>query len=594
MLTGWQDKDANFPPPLKDLYEERPQLKGPPEAALARRAKSYTDFYHVARAQITKEAKKLREGERKALKSPNTGDSDKHNSNSYDAYDDELLDASLEEFQLYHDQLALSERHLDNLLEGTAAALDLLEDLSDSFKEVDAETTSFQARCADSLEEQKQLRDLVEEVGTNLQYYTQLEPITRRLNAPGASNILGDDSLVEIMSSLDACIEFMRTHPEHRESETYLNRYQALLTRALSLLQLVFTNSIRSKTSEARAIMGKAAKLNTTTLYLIQDPDTHPTGHRLQRSMEHIIYMARPILDPSIKHNPRPGHDAPTVYHNVFRQLMEEYIGARQLLIGEALGKILTGTIAEDHDAKADFGKYARACLNTTLEVCMNEYTKYALFFTATAENKSAAMADFDRVWRTQHSLNTYAEGLCAQAFKVLEPSIQGAETATASQLALWIDNYVASADGGDDMSSYGPYTVDGTFELKAHLASQLKKLTTEVIFARIKDKLYNKVSRFFPKPEDLRPREPTDEELTNGQISLVLEGHAEEMKDADMDIRAHKALGDGFSNAYKPLKTGIHLLILNNDLSFDSSTGSVSISIHYLMDITNICPGYG
>lgn len=553
-------------------------LKGPPPATVARRAKSYTDFYHVARAHITKETKKLRAEERRAYKALSNEDPGSHTYTCYDAYDEQLLDASLEDFQLYRDQLALSERHLDNLLEDTTGVLDLLQNLGDSFKEVEEQTAASQARCEDLLEEQRHLKHLAEEVGTDLQYYTQLEPITRRLNAPGASNILGDDSLVEIMSSLDACIEFMRTHPEHKESETYLTRYQALLTRTLSLLQMIFTNSVRSKTSEARAILNKAAKLNTTTLYLIQDPDTHPTGHRLQRSIEHIVYMSRPVFDPAIKHTPRPGHDAPSVYYNVYRQLMEEYIGARRTLIGDALGQILSGTIAEDYDAKIDFGRYARACLNTTLEVCMNEYMKYALFFSATAENKLAAMADFYRIWKTQQSLNTYTEGLCTQAFKVLEPSIQRAETATASQLALWIDNYVSSADGDIDGSSYGAYTVDGVFELKAHLASQLKNLTTQVIFARIKDILYSNVSRFFPKREDLSPRKPTQEELANGNKSPVLSGTAEVVNDEDMDRRAHEALGDGFSNAYAPLKTGVHLLILNNDLSFDSTAGHVSL----------------
>lgn len=527
--------------------------------------------------------KKLRIEERKQLKTPKDEEPTPHEHYYSGIFDDELLDASLEEFQLYRDQLLLSERHLDNLLEDTSGALDLLAHLSDSFKEVEDQTSAFQARCHDLLEEQKRLRDLAEEVGTDLQYYTQLEPNTRRLNAPGASNILGDDSIVEIMSSLDACIEFMRSHPEHKESESYLTRYQSLLTKTLSLVQLVFTNAVRSKTSEARAILAKAAKLNTTTLYLIQDPDTHPTGHRLQRSMEHIIYMAKPLFDPTIKHVARQVHDAPTLYYNIFRQLMEEYIAARKGLVGDALSQILVGTIAEEYNAKTDFARYARACLNTTLEVCINEYMKYALFFTATAENKAAAMSEYYRLWRTQQGLNMYSEGLCKQAFKVLEPSIQRAETTTATQLALWLDNYVSNAELNDDVSAYGSYSNDGNFELKAHLAGQLKKLTTEVIFGRIKEFLYANVTRFFPKPDDLKPTKSIEQSRANGKA--VTNGtKEEEPADADMDGRAQKALGDGFSNAYAPLKTGIHLLILNNDLSFDTSTGSVSLQPHFVL----------
>jgi hypothetical protein len=52
------------------------------------------------------------------------------------------------------------------------------------------------------------------------------------------------------------------------------------------------------------------------------------------------------------------------------------------------------------------------------------------------------------------------------------------------------------------------------------------------------------------------------------------------EPADTDIDGRAYKALGDGFSNSYKPLKTGAQLLILNNDLTFDANIGMVSLSL--------------
>jgi hypothetical protein len=114
--------------------------------------------------------------------------------------------------RLYRDQLALSERHLDNLLDDTSLALDLLAGLSDSFKSVEAQTTAFQAQCEGLLVEQKRLKLLSDEVEADLKCYAYLEPITRRLNAPGASSILGDDGFFEILTNLDSCIEFMIEH----------------------------------------------------------------------------------------------------------------------------------------------------------------------------------------------------------------------------------------------------------------------------------------------------------------------------------------------------------------------------------------------
>jgi conserved oligomeric Golgi complex subunit 3 len=111
--------------------------------------------------------------------------------------------------RLYRDQLAISERHLDNLLDDTSSGLSLLGSLSDAFKSVEAQTTAFQAQCEGLLAEQKRLKLLSSEVDTGLKCYSYLEPITRRLNAPGASTILGDDGFFEILTNLGDCIEFM-------------------------------------------------------------------------------------------------------------------------------------------------------------------------------------------------------------------------------------------------------------------------------------------------------------------------------------------------------------------------------------------------
>lgn len=108
--------------------------------------------------------------------------------------------------------MALSERHLDTLLNDTKGALDLLASLSESFKTVELETTAFQAQCEDLLAEQKRLRDLADEVGTDLQYYAYLEPLTRRLNAPGAGRLVRSDDFLDILLNLNTCIDFMDEH----------------------------------------------------------------------------------------------------------------------------------------------------------------------------------------------------------------------------------------------------------------------------------------------------------------------------------------------------------------------------------------------
>ena len=108
--------------------------------------------------------------------------------------------------------MALSERHLSSLLENTTSALDLLATLSESFKSVESQTTAFQAQCEDLLAEQKRLRELADEVGTDLQYYAYLEPLTRRLNAPGAGRLVKGDDFLDMLANLNTCIDFMDRH----------------------------------------------------------------------------------------------------------------------------------------------------------------------------------------------------------------------------------------------------------------------------------------------------------------------------------------------------------------------------------------------
>lgn len=113
---------------------------------------------------------------------------------------------------MYKDQLNVSERHLDNLLDGTTQALNLLAKLSESFKTVDHQTTAFQAQCEDLLVEQKRIRDLANELGADLQYYAYLEPLTRRLNTATGSRLVKSDDFLDVLVNLNTCIDFMDEH----------------------------------------------------------------------------------------------------------------------------------------------------------------------------------------------------------------------------------------------------------------------------------------------------------------------------------------------------------------------------------------------
>ncbi|KAI2616938.1 Sec34-like family protein [Hypomontagnella submonticulosa] len=250
-------KQPDVVEPLEELFEESETSLDPPEPTLSRRAKSYSDFYHVVRAQLFKDGaskKKRRKVKERNLDALMVEKLEKHTLRQelpqLESLDTQLIEASQQEYLLYRDQLEMTERHLDTLIRDANGALDLLTSLADSFRAVESQTSSFQAQCDDLLSEERRLQKLADDVGTDLHYYAYLDGVTRRLNAPGASRLVNHENFGEILTNLDACIDFMVKHPEYRDAESYLARYQSLLTKALHLLEVGFTGHLDRISSE--------------------------------------------------------------------------------------------------------------------------------------------------------------------------------------------------------------------------------------------------------------------------------------------------------------------------------------------------------
>lgn len=208
---------------LENVYEDIENTNTPPEPSLVRRAASYSDFYHVVKAQISKDealkrkktARKERQWEGLDLSEGDHGRRRRNQERSFtldESLDKQLLETSQEDYSLYRDQLTLTDRHLDNLIDDANSTLKLLTTLSNSFKAVKSQTSTFRSQCEDLLNEQKRLEKLAHDVGTDLHYYQYLDNATRRLNAPGASRMVDDDSFGDMVEDIDSCIVFMSKH----------------------------------------------------------------------------------------------------------------------------------------------------------------------------------------------------------------------------------------------------------------------------------------------------------------------------------------------------------------------------------------------
>ncbi|KAK4218419.1 Sec34-like family-domain-containing protein [Rhypophila decipiens] len=245
---------------LSALYENREDTASPPSPTLIPRAHSWSDLAGIANARPTKNPISTQHPRNHnvhfqldalTLCPSETVDwAMGKDEIEGEATTDDLLQASLQEYSLYHGQLEMTERHLGTLVEDADSALRILESLCKSFRTVEEQTTSFRSQCDDLLTEQKRLEVLAEEVGTDLHYYAYLDNVLRRLNAPGAGRLVDDEAFGEVLTSLDSCIAFMTKNNHYRDAESYLARYQSLLTKALHLLEVGFTNRLEKVSGE--------------------------------------------------------------------------------------------------------------------------------------------------------------------------------------------------------------------------------------------------------------------------------------------------------------------------------------------------------
>lgn len=189
---------------------------------MARRAQSYSDFHDAVKAVLgpvddgkAESAQKWsqRSKDVEHIKPKGTAiQSELDFAGWYNELERGLLDSSHDDYAAYQTQLELSHSHLDSLLSDTTSTLSLLASLTESFKEVEVQTTIFQKQCEGLLDEQKRIEGLADDLDHNLKYYNFLEPVTRRLNAPGAGNFVRSKEFSEMLARLDECLSYMAAH----------------------------------------------------------------------------------------------------------------------------------------------------------------------------------------------------------------------------------------------------------------------------------------------------------------------------------------------------------------------------------------------
>ncbi|KAK4653700.1 Golgi transport complex subunit 3 [Podospora pseudocomata] len=534
--SGHQRKKSLLQPPngvdnvdgagsLPVLFEDQEDTNSPPEPTLSRRAKSYSDFYDIVKAQIggkphhkKKKGRRIRHGrtwealgvpESVAAKLPVEQD-------AHDAeLDKELLEASQQEFLLYHDQLVMTERHLGTLVEDANSALKVLESLSQSFRAVDDQTSSFKAQCDDLLTEQKRLQKLADDVGTDLHYYAYLDNVSRRLNAPGAGRLVEDDTFADILSSLDSCIAFMTKNTTYRDAESYLARYQALLTKALHLLEVGFTNRLNRVSAEiSKQILATRSESARHALAYGRFEETLLESYSLIPNIQTVI---RNVYDQN-------GHPQTAlnwdIYANTANNIFHAYWAVRERDLKPLIQSDLDAFRSE---AKESVETAARNFVKQCYERSYNEASLFRKIFAIETQYSTDPKSAFTAL-KSSHAGSLVTGTNVAPVATNLQSVLHNSDLRTVCNITGWVTNEYLLLDFDEDETPF----VAHCRELTARLLTEHLWTFTDALFEA---EISKSITKAAVAPDSLKIGPVTN--------------------------------NDSSSNAFPPIKRAIELLVM-------------------------------
>lgn len=468
---------------VPEAFGEGDTWSGPPKATLARRAQSYSDFYEAVTAYRRKEQARERtrslDSQRHAVPNHNVEaefDAD------FSSLENQLLEQSHADYQVYHEQLELSASHLETLLASTSSTLDLLSKLSDSFRSVETQTDAFRQQCESLISEQQRLSTLADNVEENARYYTYLEPMTRRLNAPGAANLVQGSDFPEMLSNLDNCLAYMESHPKHKESATYRSRYRLLLTRALTLIRHHFTKSLGDIAADiSKRIQGGQLKETTHSALLyakfrVPAPELKSLGLEIQK-------RAVPTPDDvDVGREPE--------YASLLRELYQSYSATRGRLILPLVSKKMAELASTPQ--QADVLTFAKASISFMRGICLDEYELWFEWF-----ESDGALYDF-------------LESLIETMYDYLRPKvIHETKLEKLCELCSMVQGRYMDADSEEDDESAvlspmgnGPPS-SRRLDFAGLVQPALEDAQTRLVFLAL-SALRDGIENYRPKPEDL------------------------------------------------------------------------------------------
>ncbi|XP_053667552.1 conserved oligomeric Golgi complex subunit 3 [Anopheles marshallii] len=389
----------------------------------------------------------------------------------YNSIDAEILEHFDDVYMEYYEQLRSRTNECDQMLQEIDVSLESLRQLTQEFNFVSEKTSSLHRASESLLQDQTRLSDTGDEIKKRLKYFTQAESISQRLHNPTFS--VSNDTFVDILNTIDDCIEYMRVNPSFSEASTYAVKYRACLAKATQMMKTYVFGILSNATAQVLAPKGPGVPRSLEALDQpkIGDPTADAAFvlfyGKFQASSPRIKRITG-LIEDRLDRNPD--------YEQLLGELHQSYLTQRATIMRSGVDQAIKD-LAKKH--KGDHCALVRSACAFMVHICQDEHRLFYQFFA-----KQSAQ------------LIIYMEGLCTILYDTLRPYIIRIDhLETLAEICS-----ILKVEMLDEHVSYSPESL----EAFAKIVYQLLQDVQERIGFRAQNYLESDIRNYRPSAGDL------------------------------------------------------------------------------------------
>ncbi|XP_058130062.1 conserved oligomeric Golgi complex subunit 3 isoform X1 [Anopheles ziemanni] len=317
----------------------------------------------------------------------------------YNSIDAEILEHFDDVYLEYYEQLRSRAGECDHMLKEIDVSLESLGKLTQEFNFVSEKTSSLHEASESLLQDQTKLSDTGEEIRKRLKYFTQAESISQRLHNPTFS--VSNDTFVDILNTIDDCIEYMRVNPTFSEASAYSVKYRTCLAKATQMMKTYVTNILSNATAQVMAPKGSGAP---KSLEALEQPKVGDRSAEAAFALFYGKFQASSSRVQRITAMIEERLDRSPDYEQLLGELHQTYLTQRAAIMSTGVDQAIKD-LAKKH--KGDHCALVRSACAFMVHISQDEHRLFYQFFA-----------------KPSGQLIGYMEGLCTILYDTLRPYI--------------------------------------------------------------------------------------------------------------------------------------------------------------------------